>query len=132
MTMTDPLGDMLTRIRNAQMRRKQFVVTPNSKLRAWVLDVLKSEGYIKSYEIESAPSGIDTIKVSLKYFDGEPVIKELKRVSTPGRRVYLGVDNLPKVRQGVGVAGVSTSKGLMSDSQARQSRVGGEVLCTVF
>ena len=132
MTMTDPLGDMLTRIRNAQMRRKQFVVTPNSKLRAWVLDVLKSEGYIKSYEIEKTPHGTDTIKVSLKYFDGEPVIKELKRVSTPGRRVYLGVDNLPKVRQGLGVAVVSTSKGIMSDSQARQSRVGGEVLCTVF
>ena len=132
MTMTDPLGDMLTRIRNAQMRRKQFVVTPNSKLRAWVLDVLKSEGYIKSYEIEKSPSGTDIIKVSLKYFDGEPVIKELKRVSTPGRRVYLGVDNLPKVRQGLGVAVVSTSKGIMSDSQARQSRVGGEVLCTVF
>ena len=132
MTMTDPLGDMLTRIRNAQMRRKQFVVTPNSKLRAWVLDVLKSEGYIKSYEIEKTSSGTDTIKVSLKYFDGEPVIKELKRVSTPGRRVYLGVDNLPKVRQGLGVAVVSTSKGIMSDSQARQSRVGGEVLCTVF
>ncbi len=132
MTMTDPLGDMLTRIRNAQMRRKQFVLTPNSKLRAWVLDVLKSEGYIKSYEIEKSPSGTVTIKVSLKYFDGEPVIKELKRVSTPGRRVYLGVDNLPKVRQGLGVAVVSTSKGIMSDSQARQSRVGGEVLCTVF
>ena len=132
MTMTDPLGDMLTRIRNAQMRRKQFVVTSNSKLRAWVLDVLKSEGYIKSYEIEKTASGTDVIKVSLKYFDGEPVIKELKRVSTPGRRVYLGVDNLPKVRQGLGVAVVSTSKGIMSDSQARQSRVGGEVLCTVF
>ena len=132
MTMTDPLGDMLTRIRNAQMRKKQFVITPNSKLRAWVLDVLKSEGYIKSYEIEKSPSGTDIIKVSLKYFDGEPVIKELKRVSTPGRRVYLGVDNLPKVRQGLGVAVVSTSKGIMSDSQARQSRVGGEVLCTVF
>ena len=132
MTMTDPLGDMLTRIRNAQMRRKQFVLTPNSKLRAWVLEVLKSEGYIKSYEIEKSVSGTDLIKVSLKYFDGEPVIKELKRVSTPGRRVYLGVDNLPKVRQGLGVAVVSTSKGIMSDSQARQSRVGGEVLCTVF
>ena len=132
MTMTDPLGDMLTRIRNAQMRRKHFVLTPNSKLRAWVLDVLKSEGYIKSYEIEKGPFGTDIIKVSLKYFDGEPVIKELKRVSTPGRRVYLGVDNLPKVRQGLGVAVVSTSKGIMSDTQARQSRVGGEVLCTVF
>ena len=132
MTMTDPLGDMLTRIRNAQMRRKQFVLTPNSKLRAWVLDVLKNEGYIKSYEIEKSTTGTDIIKVSLKYFDGEPVIKELKRVSTPGRRVYLGVDNLPKVRQGLGVAVVSTSKGIMSDTQARQSRVGGEVLCTVF
>ena len=132
MTMTDPLGDMLTRIRNAQMRRKQFVITPNSKLRAWVLDVLKSEGYIRSYEIEKDGSGTDNIKVALKYFDGEPVIKELKRVSTPGRRVYLGVDNLPKVRQGLGVAVVSTSKGIMSDSQARHSRVGGEVLCTVF
>ena len=132
MTMTDPLGDMLTRIRNAQMRRKQSVLTPNSKLRKWVLDVLKSEGYIKNYEIEKSTSGTDLIKVALKYFDGELVIKELKRVSTPGRRVYLGVDNLPKVRQGLGVAVVSTSKGIMSDSQARQSRVGGEVLCTVF
>ena len=132
MTMTDPLGDMLTRIRNAQMRRKQYVLTPNSKLRAWVLDVLKSEGYIRSYEIEKNVSGADNIKVALKYFDGEPVIKELKRVSTPGRRVYLGADNLPKVRQGLGVAIVSTSKGVMSDAKARQSRVGGEVLCTVF
>ena len=132
MSMTDPLGDMLTRIRNAQMRKKQFVVTPNSKLRAWVLDVLESEGYIRSYEIEKSASGTDIINVALKYFDGEPVIKELKRVSTPGRRVYLGVDNLPKVRPGLGVAIVSTSKGIMSDDKARQSRVGGEVLCTVF
>ena len=131
MTMTDPLGDMLTRIRNAQMRRKQFVLTPNSKLRAWVLDVLKSEGYIRSYEIEKGVR-YRYNKSSFKIFDGEPVIKELKRVSTPGRRVYLGVDNLPKVRQGLGVAIVSTSKGIMSDAKARQSRVGGEVLCTVF
>ena len=94
--------------------------------------MLKSEGYIRSYEIEKNVAGIDNIKVSLKYFYGEPVIKELKRVSTPGRRVYLGVDNLPKVRQGLGVAIVSTSKGIMSDAKARQSRVGGEVLCTVF
>ena len=90
MTMTDPLGDMLTRIRTAHMRRKQIVLTPNSKLRAWVLDVLKNEGYIRNYEIEKSVSGSDIIKVALKYFDGEPVIKELKRVSTPGRRVYLG------------------------------------------
>ena len=132
MSMTDPLGDMLTRIRNAQLRKKQFVVTPNSKLRAWVLDVLKSEGYIRSYDIEKVEGGIPSIKVELKYFDGEPVIKELRRISTPGRRVYMGVDDLPKVRQGLGVAIVSTSKGIMSDNNARQSRVGGEVLCTVF
>ncbi len=132
MSMTDPLGDMLTRIRNAQLRKKQFVITPNSKLRAWVLDVLKSEGYIRSYDIEKVAGGISSIKVELKYFDGEPVIKELRRISTPGRRVYMGVDDLPKVRQGLGVAIVSTSKGIMSDNNARQSRVGGEVLCTVF
>ena len=132
MSMTDPLGDMLTRIRNAQLRKKQYVITPNSKLRAWVLDVLKSEGYIRSYDIEKGEGGISSIKVELKYFDGEPVIKELRRISTPGRRVYLGVEELPRVRQGLGVAIVSTSKGIMSDNNARQSRVGGEVLCTVF
>ena len=132
MSMTDPLGDMLTRIRNAQLRKKEHVITPNSKLRAWVLDVLKSEGYIKSYDIEKREGGTSSIKVELKYFDGEPVIKELRRISTPGRRVYLGVEELPKVRQGLGIAIVSTSKGIMSDNNARQSRVGGEVLCTVF
>jgi small subunit ribosomal protein S8 len=132
MSMTDPLGDMLTRIRNAQLRKKQFVVTPNSKLRAWVLDVLKSEGYIRSYDIEKVEGGMSSIRVELKYFDGKPVIKELRRISTPGRRVYMGVEELPKVRQGLGVAIVSTSKGIMSDNNARQSRVGGEVLCTVF
>ena len=132
MTMTDPLGDMLTRIRNAQMRRKQFVLTPNSKLRAWVLEVLKSEGYIKSYEIEKSVSGTDLIKVSLKYFDGEPVIRELRRVSTPGRRVYAGAKEIPFVRQGLGIAIVSTPKGVMSDGQARATNVGGEILCTVF
>ena len=132
MTMTDPLGDMLTRIRNAQMRRKQYVLTPNSKLRAWVLDVLKSEGYIRSYEIEKDVSGTDSIKVALKYFDGEPVIKELKRVSKPGRRVYLGVKDIPQVRQGLGVSIVSTPQGVMSDANARAKNVGVEVICTVF
>ena len=132
MSMTDPLGDMLTRIRNAQMRKKQFVLTPNSKLRAWVLDVLESEGYIRSYEIEKGASGTDKIKVALKYFDGEPVIKDLKRVSTPGRRVYTNVKNIPKVRQGLGIAIISTPKGVMSDSKARATNVGGEILCTVF
>ena len=132
MSMTDPLGDMLTRIRNAQLRKKQYVITPNSKLRAWGLDVLKSEGYLRSYDIEKSEGSVSSIRVELKYFDGEPVIKELRRISTPGRRVYMGVEDLPKVRQGLGVAIVSTSKGIMSDNSARESRVGGEVLCTVF
>ena len=132
MTMTDPLGDMLTRIRNAQMRRKQFVFTPNSKLRAWVLDVLADEGYIRGYEKTTSTDGHGAIEISLKYFDGVPVIRELKRVSKPGRRVYLGVKDIPQVRQGLGVSIVSTPQGVMSDANARAKNVGGEVLCTVF
>ena len=132
MTMTDPLGDMLTRIRNAQMRKKQFVLTPNSKLRAWVLDVLADEGYIRGYEKTTSTDGHGAIEISLKYFDGVPVIRELKRVSKPGRRVYLGVKDIPQVRQGLGVSIVSTPQGVMSDANARAKNVGGEVLCTVF
>ena len=131
MAMSDPLGDMLTRIRNAQMRGKSTVRTPASKLRAWVLDVLADEGYIRGYEAVS-DSKHPEIEISLKYFDGTPVIRELKRVSTPGRRVYMGVKDVPQVRQGLGVSIVSTSKGVMSDASARQQNVGGEVLCTVF
>ncbi len=130
--MNDPLGDMLTRIRNAQMRGKSTVVTPASKLRAWVLDVLKDEGYIRGYEKTAGANGHPAIEISLKYFDGTPVIRELRRVSKPGRRVYMSVGDLPQVRQGLGVSIVSTSKGVMSDINARQSNVGGEVLCTVF
>ena len=132
MSMNDPVGDMLTRIRNAQMRNKSKVNTPASKLRGWVLDVLKSEGYIRSYESVVGKDGKASIDVSLKYFDGEPVIRELKRVSTPGRRVYAGAKNIPLVRQGLGIAIVSTPKGVMSDGQARATNVGGEILCTVF
>jgi len=132
MSMNDPLGDMLTRIRNAQMRGKTSVITPSSKLRAWVLDVLKSEGYIRGYEATTDANGKPALSIELKYFDGEPVIRELKRVSTPGRRVYTGVKDIPAVRQGLGVAIVSTPKGVMSDAQARLDNVGGEVLCTVF
>ena len=132
MTMTDPLGDMLTRIRNSQMRKKQFVLTPNSKLRAWVLDVLADEGYIRGYEKTTSTDGHGAIEISLKYFDGVPVIRELKRVSKPGRRVYLGVKDIPQVRQGLGVSIVSTPQGVMSDANARAKNVGGEVLCTVF
>jgi small subunit ribosomal protein S8 len=131
MSMNDPLGDMLTRIRNASMRGKSTVRTPASKIRRWVLDVLQAEGYIRGYE-EAVDDGHPQFEISLKYFDGQPVIRELKRVSTPGRRVYSGVGELPQVRQGLGVAIVSTPKGVMSDSQARTVNVGGEVLCTVF
>ena len=130
--MNDPIGDMLTRIRNAQMRHRSTVMTPASKLRAWVLDVLKDEGYIRGYEKVTGENGHPAIEISLKYYEGEPVIRELQRVSKPGRRVYLGVDNIPQVRQGLGVSIVSTSKGVMSDANARAAKVGGEVLCTVF
>ncbi|TCP40482.1 30S ribosomal protein S8 [Rhodovulum marinum] len=132
MSVNDPLGDMLTRIRNAQMRGKSTVRTPASKLRAWVLDVLADEGYIRGYEKVDGANGLPELEVSLKYFEGTPVIRELKRVSKPGRRVYMGVGELPQVRQGLGVSIVSTSKGVMSDAAARSANVGGEVLCTVF
>ncbi len=130
--MNDPLGDMLTRIRNAQMRGKSTVVSPASKLRAWVLDVLADEGYIRGYEKTTGADGHPALEISLKYFDGTPVIRELRRVSTPGRRVYRACKDLPSVRQGLGVSIVSTPKGVMSDAHARQANVGGEVLCTVF
>ena len=130
--MNDPIGDMLTRIRNAQMRGKSTVSTPASKLRAWVLDVLADEGYIRGYEKTTSTDGHGAIEISLKYFDGVPVIRELKRVSKPGRRVYLGVKDIPQVRQGLGVSIVSTPQGVMSDANARAKNVGVEVLCTVF
>ncbi|EPX86887.1 30S ribosomal protein S8 [Salipiger mucosus] len=130
--MNDPIGDMLTRIRNAQLRHKSTVTTPASKLRGWVLDVLADEGYIRGYETGTDANGHPTLVISLKYFDGAPVIRELQRVSTPGRRVYKGVTDIPQVRQGLGVSIVSTPKGVMSDANARAANVGGEVLCTVF
>ncbi len=130
--MNDPIGDMLTRIRNAQMRGKSTVMTPGSKLRGWVLDVLADEGYIRGYEAVTGENGHPAIEISLKYYEGVPVIRELKRVSKPGRRVYMNVKDIPQVRQGLGVSIVSTSKGVMSDANARSNNVGGEVLCTVF
>ena len=130
--MNDPVGDMLTRIRNAQMRGKSTVLTPASKLRGWVLDVLANEGYIRGYENATSKAGFPELEISLKYFDGQPVIKEIKRVSKPGRRVYSGAQDIPTVRQGLGVAIVSTPKGVMSDAQARTANIGGEVLCTIF
>ena len=130
--MNDPLGDMLTRIRNAQLRGKSTVKTPASKLRAWVLDVLAEEGYIRGYESAKTDNGQGELTISLKYFEGIPVIREVKRVSKPGRRVYMGVTELPTVRNGLGVSIISTPKGVMSDAAARSANVGGEVLCTVF
>ncbi|KFI26261.1 MULTISPECIES: 30S ribosomal protein S8 [Haematobacter] len=132
MSVNDPIGDMLTRIRNAQMRGKSTVSTPASKLRAWVLDVLRDEGYIRGYERATTEKGLDELVISLKYFEGTPVIRELKRVSKPGRRVYMAVNDLPSPRNGLGVSIVSTPKGVMSDTAARTANVGGEVLCTVF
>jgi small subunit ribosomal protein S8 len=132
MSMNDPLGDMLTRIRNSQMRGKSTVRTPASKLRAWVLDVLAGEGYIRGYEKVTGSTGLPELEISLKYFEGTPVIREIKRVSTPGRRVYTSVRDIPNVRNGLGVSIVSTPKGVMSDAAARTANVGGEVLCTVF
>ncbi|MFZ1727525.1 MAG: 30S ribosomal protein S8 [Albidovulum sp.] len=132
MSMNDPLGDMLTRIRNSQLRGKSTVRTPASKLRAWVLDVLAGEGYIRGYEKVTGASGLPELEISLKYFEGTPVIREIKRVSTPGRRVYANVREIPNVRNGLGVSIVSTPKGVMSDAAARSANVGGEVLCTVF
>ncbi len=130
--MNDPIGDMLTRIRNAQMRHKSTVLTPASKLRAWVLDVLADEGYIRGYEKTTGKDGHPALEISLRYYEGAPVIRELKRVSKPGRRVYMSVQDLPAPRQGLGVSIVSTPRGVMSDANARAANVGGEVLCTVF
>ena len=130
--MNDPIGDMLTRIRNAHLRGKSTVRTPASKLRGWVLDVLADEGYIRGYEAATSEAGHPELEISLKYFDGQPVIKELKRVSKPGRRVYSGSQDIPQVRQGLGVSIVTTPKGVMTDAKARAENVGGEVLCTVF
>mgnify|MGYP002714360500 CR=1 FL=1 len=130
MSMSDPIADMLTRIRNAQSVEKAIVSMPSSKLKVAIAQVLKDEGYIDGFAVkgEAKPE----LEISLKYFDGQSVIRELRRVSTPGRRVYSGVQEIPQVRQGLGIAIVSTPKGVMSDAQARAANVGGEVLCTVF
>ena len=130
--MNDPICDMLTRIRNGQIRGKAAVETPASKLRAWVLDVLVAEGYIRGYAKKDGKDGHPAFNIELKYYEGTPVIREVKRVSKPGRRVYLGANDLPSVRQGLGVSIVSTYKGVMTDANARAAKIGCEVLCTVF
>ena len=131
MTMSDPLGDMLTRIRNAQMRKKTKVTTPGSRLRERVLDVLQAEGYIRGYS-QLEDDGKAELEIELKYYDGEPVIREIERISKPGRRVYTSVDSIPRVANGLGVSILSTPKGVMSDAEARDQNVGGEILCRVF
>jgi len=132
MTMSDPLGDMLTRIRNGQRARQAVVASPASKFRASVLEVLKREGYIRGFTSEYVRTGVAEIKIELKYVDGEPVIRELARVSKPGRRIYSGIVDLPRFYNGLGIAILSTPRGVMSDNEARAAKVGGEVLCQVF
>jgi len=132
MTMSDPLGDMLTRIRNAQRAQKVSVISPASKLRTNVLEVLKREGYIRGFSREELTPGIAELKIELKYHEGRAVIREISRVSKPGRRVYSKIKDLPKVYNGLGISILSTPKGVMSDTEARAANIGGEVLCRVF
>ena len=132
MAMSDPLGDMLTRIRNGQRARMSVVSSPHSKLRSNVLEVLKREGYIRGWSESEMRKGLHELSIELKYHEGEPVIKEIKRVSKPGRRVYTKIKDLPRVYNGLGIAILSTPQGVMSDTEARTANVGGEVLCRVF
>ena len=132
MSMTDPLGDMLTRIRNGQRARKNAILCPASRLRRNVLEVLQREGYIRGYAEAEVRPGISEIKIELKYHEGDPVIRQISRVSTPGRRVYSGISDLSRVHNGLGIAILSTPRGVLSDAEARAQNVGGEVLCQVF
>lgn len=132
MSMSDPLGDMLTRIRNGQRANKSVITVPASKLRSNVLDVLQREGYIRGYSWSEIRSGIAELAVELKYSEGQPVIREISRVSKPGRRVYAGIKKFQPIYNGLGIAILSTPRGVMSDSEARAANVGGEVLCQVF
>ena len=132
MTLVDPIGDMLTRIRNGQMRLLNKIDVPFSNFRSKILEVLKKEGYILDYETISKEKKIKTISVKLKYFDGQPVIKEIKRISKPGRRVYSRATSIPKVLNGLGLAILSTSKGVMSDVEATKNNLGGEIICRIF
>ena len=132
MSFADPIGDMITRIRNAQMRKSNNVIIPNSNFRLKVLEVLKQEGYISNYKILSDTKNKRSLLVDLKYYNGLPVIKEIKRVSKPGRRIYASAKSIPKIQNGLGLAIVSTSIGIMSDNEARTKNVGGEIICRVF
>ena len=132
MSMSDPLGDMLTRIRNGQSARKSVVSSPASRFRTNVLEVLKREGYIRNFSSVESEAGFKELKIELKYHEGQPVISEIKRVSRPGRRVYFGIRDLPRIYNGLGIAILSTPRGVLSDNEARTANVGGEVLCHVF
>ena len=132
MTLTDPIGDMFSRIRNGQMRSLNSVDIPSSIFRQSILRILKNEGYIKDYYIEKSKNNKVNLKINLKYYEGDPVIKEIKRISKPGRRVYSRATSIPKVMNGLGLAILSTPKGVMSDSEARKNNVGGEIICRVF
>ena len=132
MAFVDPIGDMITRIRNAQMRSLSSVKIPGSKFRASILDVLKKEGYISDYKFLTDVKDKNSLTVSLKYDNGNPVIKEIKRVSKPGRRIYAKADSIPIIQNGLGLAIVSTSKGIMSDNDAKSQNIGGEIICRVF
>jgi small subunit ribosomal protein S8 len=132
MSMSDPIGDMLTRIRNGQMARMTVIQSPASKVRANVLEVLRREGYIRGFSRQEVRLGVAELKIELKYVDGEPVIREITRVSKPGRRIYSRIADLPRIYNGLGIAILSTPRGVMSDNEARAANVGGEVLCRVF
>jgi small subunit ribosomal protein S8 len=132
MALTDPLADLFSRIRNAQLRQRPKVTSPGSHLRERVLEVLRNEGYIRGYASVEHANGRSELEIELKYFDGEPVIREIARISKPGRRVYASVKTLPRINNGLGIAILSTPKGVMADHSAREANVGGEVLCTVF
>jgi small subunit ribosomal protein S8 len=132
MTMSDPLGDMLTRIRNGQRARQAMVASPASKIRANVLEVMRREGYIRGFTRQHVRPGVDELKIELKYVDGEPVIREIARVSKPGQRVYSRIGDLPRSYNGLGISILSTPRGVMSDNEARAANVGGEVLCRIF
>tara|TARA_X000000368_G_scaffold418337_1_gene417647 strand:- start:1298 stop:1696 length:399 start_codon:yes stop_codon:yes gene_type:complete len=132
MTIVDPIGDMFTRIRNGLMRNLNTVNIPASKFRSKILEILKSEGYINNFYIEENDNNTKTIKVDLKYYEGSPVIKEIKRISKPGRRVYSKATSIPKIQNGLGMAIISTPQGVMSDMQARKNNIGGEIICKVF
>ena len=132
MSFADPIGDMITRIRNAQLRALFNVKIPSSKFRAKILDVLKQEGYISNYKLLSESNNKSTLVVDLKYHNGLPVIKEIKRISKPGRRIYSRATSIPKVMNGLGLAIISTPKGVMSDTDARKNNIGGEIICRIF